>query len=112
MSNNWFNIPNESALTESNICDFCAADKDECGEYAECCYREVYKKQLTTAYNIVIKYGFCGDCRWVHDSDKCHKYDCYTNAVSVIQEAIRKAYKSEKRDLTFEKVEKLFQWRG
>lgn len=70
------------------------------------------KEQLITAYNIAIKYGFCGDCRWAHDSDECHKYDCYTNAVSVIQEAIQKAYKSEKRDLTFEKVEKLFQWRG
>lgn len=60
------------------------------------------KEQLTTAYNIAIKYGFCGDCRRVHDSDKCHKYDCYVNAVSVIQEAIQKAYKSEKPDLTFE----------
>lgn len=41
-------------------------------------------EQLTTAYNIAIKYGFCGDCRWVHDNDKCHKYNCYVNAVSVI----------------------------
>lgn len=60
------------------------------------------KEQLTSAYNIVIKYGFCGDCKWVHDSDKCHKQDCYVNAVSVIQEAIRKAYESEKGDLTLE----------
>lgn len=44
MSNNWFNIPDKSVLTESNICDFCAADKDECGEYAECCYREARKE--------------------------------------------------------------------
>lgn len=44
MSSNWFNIPDKSILTESNICEFCAADKDECGEYAECCYREVCKE--------------------------------------------------------------------
>lgn len=73
MSDNWLNISDESILTESNICDFCVADKEECGEYAEC---------------------------------------CYTNAASVIQDAIQMAYKSEKRDLTFEKVEKLFKWKG
>lgn len=52
------------------------------------------KEQLITAYNIAIKYGFCGDCRWVHDSDECHKYDCYTNAVSIIQEAIQRLIKA------------------
>lgn len=48
MSNltNWFNILDPSILTESNICEFCAADKDECGEYVECCYREVCKEYL------------------------------------------------------------------
>lgn len=43
---NWFNIPDKSALTESNICEFCAADKDECGEVPYCCYKEAYKEYL------------------------------------------------------------------
>lgn len=46
MSDNWLNISDESILTESNICDFCVADKEECGEYDECCYREVYKEYV------------------------------------------------------------------
>lgn len=60
--------------------------------------KDTDKEQLTTAYNIAIKYGFCSDCRWVHDSDECHKYDCYVNAVSVIQAAIRKAYRGNISD--------------
>lgn len=48
MSNNWFNIPDESTLTESNICEFCAADKEECGEYAECCYRGLVEKYCSS----------------------------------------------------------------
>lgn len=47
MSNNWFNIPDESALTESNICDFCVVDKEECGEYAECCYRSIVEEHCS-----------------------------------------------------------------
>lgn len=27
-------------------------------------------KNRTAAYNIAIKYGFCGDCRCVHDNDE------------------------------------------
>lgn len=47
---NWINIPADLdiELTEVNICTFCEADKDECGEYAECCYRsviEAYKQR-------------------------------------------------------------------
>lgn len=44
---NCFNIPDESALTESNICDFCVADKDECGEYAKCCYRSIVEEHCS-----------------------------------------------------------------
>lgn len=51
------------------------------------------KQQLSTAYNIAIKYGFCSDCRWKHDSEQCHEYDCYVNAVRIIQDAMKRAYK-------------------
>ena len=49
---NWINVPinvlDKGKLTEANICTFCETDKDECGEYAECCYRsviEAYEEQ-------------------------------------------------------------------
>lgn len=36
-------------ITEENICDYCRADEEECGEYRECCYREIdrYRKKHT-----------------------------------------------------------------
>ena len=108
--NGWIDIPDEDLEKDTDeevrVCQYCQADPSECGEWEECCYKrdtkdgsiKMKKEQLTTAYNIAIKYGFCGDCRWVHDSDECHKYDCYVNAVSVIQAAIRKAYRGNISD--------------
>lgn len=52
MSSNWFNIPDKSTLTESNICEFCAADKDECGEYAECCYRSIVEEDCSNTLTL------------------------------------------------------------
>lgn len=46
------------------------------------------KNELERAFNIVIRYGFCGDCRWFCDSEECHRYDCYRNGVKPIKEAI------------------------
>ena len=44
---NWINIPTnlDIELSEDNICDFCAADNLECGEYPECCYRYIIEKK-------------------------------------------------------------------
>lgn len=46
------------------------------------------EQQKKTAFDIVVKYGFCGDCRCVLDSKQCHKYDCYQNAVKIIKEVM------------------------
>ena len=40
------------------------------------------------AFNIVVKYGFCGDCRWGIDRNHCHECDCYENGVKLIREAV------------------------
>lgn len=45
-------------------------------------------KAYERAFNIAIKYGFCGDCRWWLDKDHCHECDCYQNAVKVIHDAL------------------------
>lgn len=44
--------------------------------------------KLQQAFNVVVKYGFCGDCRWNFESSNCVKHDCYENCVSVIQDAL------------------------
>ena len=44
------------------------------------------EKQI--AFNIVVKYGFCGDCRWTLDDKRCHECDCYQNGVKIIREVM------------------------
>ena len=46
------------------------------------------KDKLESAFNVVVKYGFCSDCRWEFDSEKCHQFDCYENSVKIIRETI------------------------
>ena len=45
-------------------------------------------EQKRVAFNIVVKYGFCGNCRWALDDKHCHERDCYQNGVKIIREAM------------------------
>lgn len=47
-------------------------------------------KAYERAFNIAVKYGFCGDCRWMWDKRHCHECDCYQNTVKVIRDALEK----------------------
>lgn len=60
------------------------------------------QKKLESAFNIVVKYGFCGDCRHNCDSKACHEYACYKEGVGIIIETLEKLEKqsaAEKSDL-------------
>ena len=38
----WDNLENDKLVID--ICSFCKADQDECGEMPYCCYKEAYKE--------------------------------------------------------------------
>lgn len=48
------------------------------------------ENKYESAFNVAIRYGFCGDCRKKLDHKRCEGFDCYENSVKVIAEALEK----------------------
>ena len=48
------------------------------------------ENKYESAFNVAIRYGFCGDCRKKLSHDSCEGYDCYDNSVTVIADALEK----------------------
>ena len=52
-------------------------------------YLSQMRKKKEAAFNIVVKYGFCGNCRWKFEDNHCRECDCYKNGVSIIKKSMR-----------------------
>lgn len=63
-------------------------DLDDCKSPVLEMRRQEKIKTKQTAFNIVVKYGFCNECRWTLDDKHCHECDCYQNGVKIIREAM------------------------
>ena len=67
------------------------------------------------AFNIVVKYGFCRDCRWPLDSKYCPGHDCY-DQVKLLREAVdhmkepKPAYRGYTATVEYDEDDKL--WYG
>lgn len=72
------------------------------------------KNKYERAFNIVVKYGFCGDCKWGLDRSHCHECDCYKNGVKLLREAVdhmkepKPAYRGYTATVEYDEDDKLW----
>lgn len=56
--------------------------------------RRKMNEELQNAFNVVVKHGFCGDCRYYLDSRDCEGTICYRD-VNLIRDALEKSQTDE-----------------
>lgn len=54
------------------------------------------KISFESAKNIVVKYGFCSDCRHKYESKNCVQCDCYTSVKQIMDAVPVEAYEQVK----------------
>ena len=70
-------------ITVDRFRELAEADRE-----GRCVVLNTSRKRREEAFNVVVRYGFCGDCRHILDSDRCQKCDCFWNGVRIIRNTL------------------------